>query len=396
MIREFLFKQQIKSKLKYTFNCAGIYLKRKSGDKEYKIFPKIHAIVKKDKENCTEITFTLLNGLDPKELIKKLFVFKQVFGQSIELKGEVKKFTLYIYNQPLKLHLIYKYEEILPYLEGMFLPIVTGNAKNGKCLVLDALDLPHVIIQGTTGSGKSSAIRVILTTLIKYKKPSELEIYCIDGKKAEFGLFKKVEHVKSVVHSNKHARETLRYISKVMSKREDLLDTFDVPHINDLPIEHKQKFILVAVDEFIEYLDDKEIMTEIIKISSKGRAVGIILLASAQRMDADVMDTKARGNFNIRMSFRAVDRINARLIGCDGAEKIKREEKGRFILNSGDIEELQSPHLTYDEARNLLNQYYVSKSDLNDITKVHPEPSFCQVRNEPNKITDDKLDFFLE
>lgn len=381
-IKERLFQMNMKRKMKDCFRAANLYFTSKVGDKTIYIYPKVHAIVKKNEENCTEITFTLMNGFDPNELKKKLFAFQQTFGQAIELKGEIKKFTLYIYHKPLKSNLIYHYDEILPYLEGMFMPIVTGKSKNGKYLVLEALDLPHVIIQGTTGSGKSSAIRVIITTLIKFKRPEELEIYCIDGKKAEFGIFKKVEHVQSVVHSNKHARETLRHVSKIMTTREDLLDTFDVPHINDLPKEHKQKFILVAVDEFIEYLDDKEIMNEIIKISSKGRAVGIILLASAQRMDADIMNTKARGNFNIRMSFRAVDRTNARLINCDGAEKIKREEKGRFILNSGDIEELQSPHLTYDKAKKLLNPFYVIKGDLKDVTE--------------NKPPNDDLKFFLE
>jgi S-DNA-T family DNA segregation ATPase FtsK/SpoIIIE len=273
----------------------------------------------------------------------------------------------------------------------MELPIVIGKKKNGRYLVLESLELPHVIIQGTTGSGKSSAIRVILTTLIKYRRPEELDIYCIDGKRAEFSLFKKVEHVQEVVYSNKDARKVLKDVTKMMYQREELLDTFDVPHVNDLPKEHKQKYILVAVDEFIEYLDDKELMSDIIKISSKGRAVGIFLLASAQRMDADVMDTKARGNFNIRMSFRAVDKTNAMLLGTQGAEKIKREEKGRLILNSGEIEELQSPHLTYDKARKLLNPFMVSKGNAKDVTEVQDEPS-ALVQDEPNK---NDLDLFL-
>jgi DNA segregation ATPase FtsK/SpoIIIE, S-DNA-T family len=286
-ITDFIKKHKTKSRLLDCFRSAGLYLTLKRSDKVIHVYPKIHAIVFKPKENSTEVTFTLLNGIDPKEISKKMFCFYQYFGRSIDLKGDIKKYTLTIYNKPLQSNLIYSYKELTPYLdrfEGF--PIMTGQKKNGRYLILDALELPHVLLQGTTGSGKSSAIRVILTTLIKYFKHSELDIYCIDGKKAEFGLFKKVEHVQSVVHSNKHARETLSHIVKIMKEREDLLDVFDVPHVNDLPEEHRQKYILIAVDEFIEYMDDKKIMEPIIKITSKGRALGIFLLASAQRMDA--------------------------------------------------------------------------------------------------------------
>ncbi|MEH7086498.1 FtsK/SpoIIIE domain-containing protein [Neobacillus drentensis] len=401
-LKEKYYNFTLKVKMLNCFRAANLYFTKKVGDRTVYSYPKVHSIVKKNDENCTEITFTLMNGLDPTEVKKKLFVFQQFFGRSIDLKGDLKKYTLFIYHTALSNNLIYKYKVIHPYLEGIKIPIVTGQKKNGRYLVLDALELPHVIIQGVSGSGKSSAIRVILTTLIKTLRPEQLDIYCIDGKKAEFQLFKKVEHVQAVVHSNKHAKEILREISKEMSKREDLQETFDVPHIDDLPKEHRQKYILIAIDEMYEYMDDPAIQKEIIKIASKGRSVGIILLLSAQRMDADVIDTKARANFNIRMSFRAVDRVNARLLGTDGAEKIKGNHHGRFILNYGDIEELQSPHLTYDKAKKLLNPFFVAKNDLKDVSVVKPEQDIKTLPNTikrlestPNK-SDDDLKFFLE
>jgi S-DNA-T family DNA segregation ATPase FtsK/SpoIIIE len=372
------------------------------GDKIIYIYPKVHSIVKKDEENCTEITFSLMNGLDPTEVKKKMFAFQQVFGRSIDLIGDLKKYTLFVYHTKLSNNLKYKYEEILPYLKDIKFPIVTGQKKNGRYLVLDALKLPHVIIQGVSGSGKSSAIRVILTTLIKTLRPEQLDIYCIDGKKAEFQLFKKVEHVQEVVHANKPARKILNELDKIMKHREDLQETFDVPHIDDLPEEHKQKYILLAIDEMYEYMDDKELAKQIIRIASKGRSVGIILLLSAQRMDADVIDTKASANFNIRMSFRAVDKVNARLIGTEGAEKIKGNQMGRIILNYGDVEELQSPHLTYKKAKKLLNPFYINKSDLKDVSVVNNESNTITLPNNKKlleskpKQSDDKLKFFLE
>lgn len=397
MLSEFLYKQSIKSKLLDCFHSAEIYFTAKSGKKNFYIYPRVHSVKYKENEKLTEVVFTLKNGMNPVEISKKRYVFEQYFGKQIEIKGDLKKFVLSIYKDSLKSNVIYNYQDLLPYLDGMQMPIVIGKKKNGRYLVLECLELPHVIIQGTTGSGKSSAIRVILTTLIKCKRPEELEIYCIDGKRAEFGLFKKVEHVQKVVYSNKDASQVLKKVTKMMYQREELLDTFDVPHINDLPKEHKQKYIIVAVDEFIEYMDDKDIMSNIIKISSKGRAVGIFLLASAQRMDADIMDTKARGNFNIRMSFRAVDKTNAMLLGTKGAEKIKREEKGRLILNSGEIEELQSPHLTYEKAKKILNPFMITKKDLKDVSDLQDEGAFKGVKTlvQDKPVPKDDLDLFM-
>ncbi|EJL1640155.1 DUF87 domain-containing protein [Shigella flexneri] len=373
------FEWKYKHKMKNFFYRTGLYFTSYMGDKEVKAYPKVFSVKRKEEEGSIQIVFSLLNGLDPKELVKKRFMIFQFFGAAFELEGEYKKFTLTIYDKPLKSDLIYSYDEILPYLKvekngketPMKIPIVVGKKKNGRYLIIDAFDFPHVLIQGVTGSGKSSAIRVILCTLIKYIPADKLTIYCIDGKRAEFSLFKQVESVHTVVYSSRDARRVLQEVVDIMYKREELLDTFEVQHIEELPKEHEQKFIFVAVDEFIEYLDDDKIMSHIIKISSKGRATGIYLLSSAQRMDADVMDTKARGNYNIRMSFRAVDATNANLIGTKGAEKIKIEEKGKAILNAGTITEIQNPHLTPAEAKKLLNPYCVIKNKTKDITPKH-------------------------
>jgi len=373
-IQQQLFKTKYRYKLKQFFRRSGLFMTSKLGDKSIYAYPPIHSIKRKDKENCTEIVFSLLNGLDPKEMtMKKYYVFEQIFGNAIALKGDTKTFTLTIYDNPLKSNLLYNYKEIAPYLDEMIMPIVVGKKNNGQYIVLENLDFPHVIIQGASGSGKSSSIRVILSTLIQYKKPSELDIYCIDGKRAEFGLFKKVEHVQQVVYSARDAHKVLNKVVKEMYRREELLDLYEVPHVTDLPPEHKQKIILVAVDEFIEYMDHKEIMQNIIKITSKGRATGVLLLASAQRMDADVMNTKARSNFSIRMSFRTVDKTNAMLLGTKGAEKIKLDQMGRLILNAGELMELQSPHLTFKEAKKILNPYCIMKGPAKNVNEPLPE-----------------------
>jgi DNA segregation ATPase FtsK/SpoIIIE, S-DNA-T family len=408
-IKNYLYRVKMKDKLKNCFRAADLYKTVKVGDRTVYIYPKIHSVTRKEDENLTVIVFTLFNGLDPKEVKKKLYAFQQVFGKSIDLKGDTKQYKLYLYHKPLSTSLKYNYSEIDPYFlkrddEYFDFPIVVGQQKNGRYLVLELTDLPHIILQGVTGSGKSSAIRVILTTLIKYFKSEDLFIFCIDGKKSEFSLFKRVAHVRKVVHSNKHARDILRLACNEMSRREDLLDTFDVPNIKDLPKVHKPPFILIAIDELIEYIGDKNLMADMVKISSKGRSVGIFLLCSAQRMDADVIDTKARANFNIRMSLRTVDATNSRFVGTPGAEKIKGDEMGRLILNYGEIVELQSPHLDYKTAKRLLDPYCKMKpntkpvgQEINDFkndninTLLIEEPNLKSMNKKP---TDDYEDLF--
>ncbi len=80
------------------------------GDKEVKAYPKVFSVKRKEEEGSIQIVFSLLNGLDPKELVKKRFMIFQFFGAAFELEGEYKKFTLTIYDKPLKSDLIYSYD----------------------------------------------------------------------------------------------------------------------------------------------------------------------------------------------------------------------------------------------------------------------------------------------
>lgn len=190
MLKEWFKKQQMKSVLRKCFRSAEIYQIYKSGDKTIYIYPKIHSV--QLKENKTVFTFTLRNGMNPKEIMKKEYVFQQVFGKQIEINGDVKKFTLTIYHNAFDNKVLYKYHSFYPVIKGMKLPIICGKNKNGQWRAFDLTKNPHVLIAGETGSGKSTQLRSILTTLIQYKKPNELELYLADCKKSEFHIFRQI------------------------------------------------------------------------------------------------------------------------------------------------------------------------------------------------------------
>jgi DNA segregation ATPase FtsK/SpoIIIE, S-DNA-T family len=378
MLKEWFKKQQMKSVLLKCFRSAEIFQIYKSGDKTIYIYPEIHAV--QFKNNKTVFTFTLKNGMNPKDIYKKEYVFQQVFGKQIEIDGDVKKFTLTIYHNAFDDKVLYNYDSFHSVIKGMKLPIICGKDKNGQWRAFDLTKNPHILIAGETGSGKSTQLRSILTTLIKYKKPNELELYLADCKKSEFHIFKQIEHVKCVLSSPKDIRKMLQHIKQELDERSNLTDTFGVAHIDDLPQEHKKPYIIVCIDEFVMLRNDQKIMDVLIEIVAIGRTLGVFAILSMQRPTADVLDTTIRANLTVRMGFQVADATNARVINTIGADKL--EQQGRFILRIKKQEEMQSAFLDIEKAKKILEPFMISK-EVKEVKEVKDEQN-----NNTNKITD--------
>ncbi|WP_244956405.1 FtsK/SpoIIIE domain-containing protein [Geobacillus subterraneus] len=357
-MRKWLQKQHAKSQLRRAFQAAGLYVTYRSGERELKVFPKIHSVI--NDSDRIEYAFTLVNGMDPKEVLKKEYVFQQVFGQHVQLEGDYKRFTLTIYHRGLPNELSYSFEKIKPHLEGLALPIVCGMDRYGQYIAYDAIQEPHLLIAGESGSGKSTQLRSILTTLIQYYDEDRLHIYCADLKMSEFHIFKRCRQVKSVCTTADQLKRMLRFIKSEMARRSQLLNEKEVAHINDLPESERPPIILVCIDELVIAKDDKEIMNTLIQLVAIGRALNMIVILSMQRPSADILDTKIRANLTVRMGFRTADLMNARIIGTPGAEKISMEHRGRFLLKREGLMELQAPFLSLERAKKILEAYKVA------------------------------------
>lgn len=282
MIREFLYKSKAKAELIKAFRSAGLHKTYKSkGGTERTIFPQIHDI-HLDKENKKlRYTFTLLNGMDPKEVKKKEFVFRQHFGRSIELEGDLKKYVFTIYATSIPKELPYKVEGVREAVSPFTLGIICGKDRNGQYNAFDLLKQPHILIAGETGSGKSTQLRSILTTLILTKKPSELKLYLGDCKKSEFHIFRKVEHVLDI-------GKMLRGIKKELDERSELTEIFEVGYVDDLPTEHRRPYLVVCLDEFVMLRKDEAIMDIHTELVAIGRTLGVFAILSMQRPNAKV------------------------------------------------------------------------------------------------------------
>lgn len=356
-----------RQKLVTAFKEGGIY-KVISSD-ERKIYPKIHSVKSTNKH--TKFVFTLKIGMNPNLLKKNYFIFEQVFGKRIKLDGEIKKYVLTVYKKSNDDALTYDIDEIRKTIESYKLGIICGQESTGEYVAFDLLKQPHILIAGETGSGKSTQLRSILTTLILTKKPSELQLYLGDCKKSEFHIFRKVEHVQCVLSDGKQIANMLKGIKMELDERSNLTEMFEVSHVDDLPQEHKRPYIIVCIDEFVMLRKDETVMDILTEVVAIGRTLGVFAILSMQRPNAKVLDTTIRANLTVSMGFKLRDKIEARIVNTPDAEKI--DESGRFIMNADKLYDLQAPYLELEEAKKLLNPFYVMKQPVKEVKAEEPK-----------------------
>jgi S-DNA-T family DNA segregation ATPase FtsK/SpoIIIE len=352
------FIQNLKARYKLTkvFRIGSIYKTIGSGENEKKIFPKIHNI---PNSKYDYYTFSLPNGIDPKLLKKNFYVFQQIFGEGVHLEGDFKTFTLRIRISKLIDEVDYDYPKLLEVIkkEEILMPIVCGGNELGELKIYDATNSPNLLIYGEPGSGKSSILHVILSTLIQYYTSDQIQFYLADFKMSELNLYEGVEHVKDVSYLDKDFGPALKHLKKEMTKRGELLKDNRVRHINKLSDDKKPPYIVLCVDEFV-MIKNEDIMSDLLQIASLGRAYGIYLILSMQRPSHKILSTDVRGLLSVRMGFRTVDKRNAMIGETPGSETIPpKDYEGTFYLKYEDLECLRSPYLNEDKTEKILSKF---------------------------------------
>ena len=366
IIKEWLHKQSLKNQLIEVFGKAGLYIDHQTRGGKVPIYPKIHS-VSSTKENVRYV-FTIPNGLDPKTIEKKWFCFQQISGRNVAIEGDIKKFVLNVFHSNAGLQTYkYSYKQWQPLLNKYRLPVVVGRDQFGNMIVYDMVDsnTPHLLIAGETGSGKSSMVRVVLSTLIQYMSPDKLHLYLGDLKNSEFHFLRRVKHVKEVCMEEIEIKIMLQKVWKEIRERRKLMEEYEVDHIdayNKLNPENQKPYILLAIDEVAMLQDEKECMTNIEKISAVGRALGVFLMLSMQRPDAKVLDGKLKLNMTVRMGFKCDSTINSNIMGTPGSEHL--EQSGQMILKLNGLKKVQAPYLELSKAKQIVEPYRVPKDDI--------------------------------
>lgn len=351
-------EQVMRRKLMHLFRFGNLYYKIVGyKGRELREYPRIQRVTRYF--DRSEAAFAIPLGMDPELIQQHEWLFRQMFGPGAELtcSEDAKTFVMQVYSTSVA-PFEYDCEQIDQSIEKHRLPIYVGRSRSGD-VVYDMVEHPHLLIAGETGSGKSVALRSVLTTLIR--SVPEVELYCADMKRSEFHVFRGI--ARDVVMDVAGLHRIVLKLRREMKQRGDLLDRHEVAHIDDLPEWDRPPYIVLAVDEVALLKKERDIMDGIEEISTIGRALGVFLVLSMQRPDADVLDGKLKNNLTVRMAFRLPDEINSRIaIDSGEAAAIKQSEKGRMVFKLDGCKYVQGPHLDLKEAYEVLAPYRRTES----------------------------------
>ncbi len=211
---------------------------------------------------------------------------------------------------------------------GYELPVAAGVNVQGKPFVFDIAESTHLLVAGTTGSGKSVFLNDIIMSILYTKTADEVKFIMIDPKQVELNSYNVLPHMLLPVVSNTDkALSTMEWLVNIMDERFEILAEASVKKIEDYNAKAPEKLfrILVVVDEYMEMMfkAPKKLEDLIAKIARRGRAAGIHLVLATQRPTADVITTGIKANIPCRASFTVVDgRESKTIIDRTGAERL--------------------------------------------------------------------------
>lgn len=242
------------------------------------------------------------------------------------------------------------------------LELVVGYSYKGAVRINLTDGSPHILLAGETGSGKSTELRAILTTLVITKDPNKLRLHLIDLKQgAELGIFKKCKHVESFSKNPIEAEKQLNKILKEVKRRYVLFeekDCVDIKEYNKKFKFNKLNYHLIVIDEFALLKTEKDSLGALEELAATARACGIHLLISTQRPSATIINGDIKANVPIVIGLKAMNNTNSMVIWDKGGlEKLRGKGHG-YVRCNGEETEIQSMLIEPEEARDLLKPYY--------------------------------------
>ena len=263
----------------------------------------------------------------------------------------------------------------------MQIPILLGKAVNGDWVFTDLAKMPHLLIAGATGSGKSVCVNTIVMSILMNARPDEVKLLMVDPKKVELTQYSKLPHMIAPVITEPHgAYAALQWLVKEMQVRYEILKLLGLRNISafnnrkinrefegslHIQIPEQMPFIVAMVDEFADLMmvSSADIETPIARIAQMARAVGIHLILATQRPSREVITGIIKANIPTRISFKVASRVNSQIILDEvGAES---------LLGSGDL--LFLPPGTSQLLR--AQGAYVSDEEINQVIKFLTEQS---------------------
>ena len=235
------------------------------------------------------------------------------------------------------------------------LPIALGKNISGKPIVGDLASMPHLLIAGTTGSGKSVCINTIILSLLYRHTPDKCKFILIDPKMLELSAYEGIPHLLCpVITEAKKAASVLGWVVKEMESRYRLMTKEGVRNIDGYNTKHKlpMPYIVVVVDEMSDLMlvAGKEIENYIQKLSQMARAAGIHIIMATQRPSVDVITGTIKANFPTRISFQVTSKIDSRtILGEQGAEQLLGKGDMLYMSSANRIVRIHAPFVSDNE-----------------------------------------------
>ncbi|MDC3156982.1 DNA translocase FtsK 4TM domain-containing protein [Candidatus Pelagibacter bacterium] len=241
------------------------------------------------------------------------------------------------------------------------LPIALGKSISGMPIIGDLTSMPHLLIAGTTGSGKSVCINTIIVSLLYKLNPDLCKFILIDPKMLELSTYEGIPHLLTpVITDAKKATSALAWTVKEMNSRYKLMSKVGVRNIDGYNAKHKLKmpYIVVVVDEMSDLMlvAGKEIENYIQKLSQMARAAGIHIIMATQRPSVDVITGTIKANFPTRVSFQVSSKIDSRtILGEQGAEQLLGKGDMLFMSSANRIVRIHGPFVSENEIEKIVN-----------------------------------------
>ena len=278
------------------------------------------------------------------------------------------------------------------------LPIALGKSISGIPIVGDLSAMPHLLIAGTTGSGKSVCINTIIVSLLYKHTPENCKFILIDPKMLELSSYEGIPHLLSpVITEPKKATAALSWVVKEMENRYRKMTEVGVRNIDGFNSKFKEKmpYIVVVVDEMSDLMlvAGKEIENYIQKLSQMARAAGIHIIMATQRPSVDVITGTIKANFPTRISFQVSSKIDSRtILGEQGAEQLLGKGDMLFMSSANRIIRIHGPYIGENEIEKI-NTFLRTQAKPNYLDEI---TNFSKDSDTINKIGDNDKDELYE
>ena len=282
------------------------------------------------------------------------------------------------------------------------IPICIGKDISGKIEVIDLSKTPHLLVAGTTGSGKSVFINTLLASILYKFSPKDLRLILIDPKMLELSVYNDIAHLLTpVVTEPKKAILALKWVCKEMERRYSLMNeenTRSLEGYNDKSVE-KLPYIVVFIDEMADLMmtAGKEVEHYVQRLAQMARACGIHVVMATQRPSVDIITGSIKANFPSRISFQVASKYDSRtVLGEIGAEQLLGNGDMLMSKNGGNVIRYQSAFISDNEVNKLIKEIKRSQTvhyldELDEIIKNNDE-NFDNLSDEDEALITKSID----